>query len=77
MWLRTLLSVNLGLINLLPIPVLDGGNFVIFFIEMLICRELNPKVKDYIFKFGIFIILAIMVLATWNDVVHLISRWFD
>ena len=77
LYFMALLSVNLGLINLLPIPVLDGGNFVIFFIEMLVRRELNPKVKDYIFKFGIAIILAIMVLATWNDVVHLIGRWFD
>lgn len=77
LYFMALLSVNLGLINLLPIPVLDGGNFVIFFIEMIIRRELNPKVKDWIFKFGIAIILAIMVLATWNDVVHLISRWFD
>lgn len=76
-YFMALLSVNLGLINLLPIPVLDGGNFVIFFIEMITRRELNAKVKDYIFKFGLLIILAIMVLATWNDVVHLIGRWFD
>lgn len=76
-YFMALLSVNLGLINLLPIPVLDGGNFIIFFIEMLTGRDLNTKVKDFIFKLGIIIILAIMVLATWNDVVHLISRWFD
>ena len=76
-YFMALLSVNLGLINLLPIPVLDGGNFVIFFIEMLTGRDLNTKIKDFIFKLGIIIILAIMVLATWNDVVHLISRWFD
>lgn len=72
-----LLSVNLGLINLMPIPVLDGGNIVIFLIEMLIGRELQPKVKEYIFKIGLFIILGIMLLATWNDITHLISRWFD
>lgn len=76
-YFMALLSVNLGLINLLPIPVLDGGNFIIFFIEMLTGRDLNTKIKDFIFKLGIIIILAIMVLATWNDVVHLISRWFD
>ncbi len=76
-YFMALLSVNLGLINLLPIPVLDGGNFVIFLLEMITGRELNAKVKDYIFKLGLLIILAIMVLATWNDVVHLISRWFD
>lgn len=76
-YFMALLSVNLGLINLLPIPVLDGGNFVIFFIEMVCRRELNAKVKEYIFRFGLLIILAIMVLATWNDVVRLIGRWFD
>lgn len=77
MYFMALLSVNLGLINLLPIPVLDGGHIVIFLCEMVSRRELNPRVKDYIFKFGLFIILAIMVLATWNDVAHLIDRWFD
>ena len=76
-YFMALLSVNLGLINLFPIPVLDGGNLVIFVIEMIIGRELPLKAKEYIFRVGLFIILAIMVLATWNDIVHLISRWFD
>lgn len=71
-----LLSVNLGLINLFPIPVLDGGNIVIFLIEMIIGRDLKENVKDYIFKFGLLIILAIMLLATWNDILHLANRWF-
>lgn len=75
-YFMALISVNLGLINLFPIPVLDGGNLVIFVIELLIGRELKPTVKDWIFKFGIVIVLALMVFATWNDVVHLISRFF-
>lgn len=77
LYFMALLSVNLGLINLLPIPVLDGGHVIIFLCEMVIRRDLKPKIKDYIFKFGFLIILAIMILATWNDVVHLINRWFD
>lgn len=76
-YFMALLSVNLGMLNLLPIPVLDGGNVVIFVIEMIIGRELDVRIKDGIFKFGLLIILAIMVLATWNDVVHLIGRFFD
>ena len=76
-YFMALLSVNLGLINLLPIPVLDGGHVLIFLCEMVTRRELSLRVKDYIFKFGLLVILAIMVLATWNDVVHLINRWFD
>ena len=76
-YFMALLSVNLGLLNLFPIPVLDGGSLVIYLIELVIGRELNAKIKDYIFKFGLFIVLALMVLATWNDITHLISRWFD
>ncbi|MCQ2734744.1 MAG: RIP metalloprotease RseP [Alphaproteobacteria bacterium] len=72
-----LLSVNLGLINLLPIPVLDGGSIIIFLVEMIIGKDLQPKIKESIFKIGMFIILVIMLLATWNDITHLISRWFD
>ncbi len=75
-YFMALISVNLGLINLFPIPILDGGNLVIYLIEMVIRRELKPKVKDYIFKFGLGILLVIMVWATWNDIHHLISRWF-
>ena len=75
-YFMALISVNLGLINLFPIPVLDGGNLVIYIIEMVSRREIKPKVKDYIFKFGLIVLLIIMLLATWNDIVHLIGRWF-
>lgn len=75
-YFMALISVNLGLINLFPIPVLDGGNLVIYLVEMVIRRELKPEFKDYIFKFGLVILLAIMVFATWNDIVHLFGRWF-
>ena len=75
-YFMALISVNLGLINLFPIPVLDGGNLVIFVVEMLNGEELKPRTKEYIFRFGLGIILALMVFATWNDVVHLVGRWF-
>ena len=76
-YFMALLSVNLGLINLLPIPVLDGGSLVIFLIELVIGKELKPDIKEKIFKVGLCIILGIMLFATWNDITHLISRWFD
>lgn len=76
-YFMALLSVNLGLINLLPIPLLDGGHVVIFIVEMIIGREIKTRDKDIIFKIGLLIICAIMILATWNDITHLISRWFD
>lgn len=72
-----LLSVNLGLINLFPIPLLDGGHVVIYIIEILLRREINEKAKDYVFKLGFCILIALMIFATYNDVVHLIKRWFS
>jgi len=71
------LSINLGLINLFPIPLLDGGHILIYMIEMISRRELTEKVKNIFFKFGVIIILTLMVFATWNDIVHLFKRWFS
>ena len=71
-----LLSINLGLINLLPLPLLDGGHVVIYLIEIVIRREISEKVKDYIFRVGLFIIIALMLLATYNDFARLFHRWF-
>ena len=72
-----LLSINLGLINLFPIPLLDGGHVVIYLLEIVTRRELNTKIKEYLLKVGLGFILFLMVFATWNDVKHLITRWFE
>ncbi len=72
-----LLSVNLGLINLFPIPLLDGGHVVIYLLEIISGRELNDTIKDYMFKFGMFLILSLMVFATYNDFARLFHRWFS
>ena len=72
-----LLSINLGLINLFPIPMLDGGHVVIYLIEIVLRREINEQAKDYIFKLGFFLLIALMVLATYNDIVRLFNRWFS
>ena len=72
-----LLSINLGLINLFPIPMLDGGHVVIYLIEIILRREINEQAKEYIFKFGFFLLIALMVLATYNDFARLFNRWFS
>lgn len=71
-----LLSVNLGLINLFPVPLLDGGHVVIYLIEIATGREMNEKIKDGLFKVGFALLISLMVFATWNDVVRLVHRWF-
>lgn len=72
-----LLSINLGLINLFPIPLLDGGHVVIYLLEIVSRRELNAKIKDVLLRIGLAFLLFLMVFATWNDLKHLFTRWFE
>ena len=65
------LSVNLGLINLFPIPLLDGGHLMYFAAEGIRGRPLGPRAQDYGFRLGLILVLILMVFATWNDLVQL------
>lgn len=67
-----LLSVNLGLMNLLPIPALDGGRILFVLYEAIFRKPLNKKVESAIIAVGAVFVLIIMVLVTWND----IQRYF-
>ena len=76
--LMALLSVNLALINLFPIPILDGGHLVMYAYEAVRGRPLPPRAQEYAFRGGLAILLAIFVLATWNDLTHLrVVDWFS
>lgn len=70
-FLMAMLSVNLGLINLFPIPMLDGGHLAFYLAEALRGRPLGPKVQEYGFRFGLVLVLILVVFVTWNDLVHL------
>jgi regulator of sigma E protease len=65
------LSVNLGLINLFPIPVLDGGHLLFYAAEALRGRPLGQRAQEFGFRVGLAIVLTLMVFATWNDLSHL------
>jgi regulator of sigma E protease len=65
------LSVNLGLINLLPVPMLDGGHLVFYGVEWARGRPLGPKVQEYSFRFGLVLVILLMGYATWNDLKQL------
>jgi regulator of sigma E protease len=65
------LSINLGLINLFPIPMLDGGHLIFYFIEAIMGRPVNEKAQEYSFRFGLILVLLLMVFATWNDLEQL------
>ena len=68
--LAALLSVNIGLINLFPVPMLDGGHLMYYGIEALMGKPLSERVQDFGFKIGMALVLMLMVFATWNDLVH-------
>lgn len=70
-WFTAVLSINLGLINLFPIPMLDGGHLVLFAIEAARGRPLTERSQEMAFRFGLALVLTLMVFATWNDLVQL------
>lgn len=66
-----LLSVNLGIINFFPIPVLDGGHLLFFFIEAVIGRPVNTKTREIAQQAGIFILILLMILVFYNDIARI------
>ena len=68
------LSINLGLINLLPIPVLDGGHLLFYIIEGIRGKPVPEKVQEYAFMGGLVLVVSVMLMSTWNDVVRLILK---
>ena len=71
--LTALISINLGILNLLPVPVLDGGTALFCLLEMVFRRPMNRKLQEYSMRFGMALLVALMVLATFNDVWRLIK----
>jgi regulator of sigma E protease len=65
--LVALISINLGFINLLPVPVLDGGHLLFYAIEAVRRRPVTPRVQEWAFRGGLAAILALMLLVTIND----------
>ena len=71
-----MLSVNLGLINLFPIPILDGGHLLFYLAEAMRGRPLPPRALEYGFRAGFALLAGLFVFATWNDLAHLgLFRW--
>ena len=62
-----LISINLGFINLLPVPVLDGGHLFLYAVEAVRRRPLAPKVQEWAFASGFAALMSLMLFLTWND----------
>ena len=69
--LAAVLSVSIGLINLFPIPLLDGGHLLYYGCEAVLGRPLGERAQELGFRFGVVLIVGLMLLTTWNDLVRL------
>ena len=69
--LAAVLSVSIGLLNLFPIPLLDGGHLLFYLIEALRGRPLSERAQEVGFRIGLAIVVMLMIFATFNDIVHL------
>ena len=70
------LSVSIGLLNLFPIPMLDGGHLVYYAIEAVRGRPLGENAQEWGFRIGFSLVIMLMVVGTWNDLVRVATVWF-
>jgi regulator of sigma E protease len=71
-WLMGLISLQLGIFNLLPIPILDGGHLTIIAFESILRRDLSIRVKERILEVGFYMLILLMVVVLFNDIVKIL-----
>jgi regulator of sigma E protease len=69
--LAAVLSISIGLLNLFPVPLLDGGHLLFYAVEALRGRPLSDRAQEMGFRIGLGLVLMLMVFATYNDILHL------
>jgi regulator of sigma E protease len=72
--LMSMVSLNLAIFNLLPIPILDGGTLLLLIIEMLLQREVSLQVKETVFKLGFVFLMMIVVFVIYNDISRIVTN---
>ena len=66
-----IVSISLGILNLLPIPLLDGGHLLFYAIEAVRGRPLGERAQEYGFRIGLALVLTLMIFVTFNDLIQL------
>jgi regulator of sigma E protease len=69
--LTAMLSVSIGLLNLFPVPLLDGGHLLFYAIEAIRGRPLSERAQEIGFRIGLALVVMLMIFATFNDIIHL------
>ncbi|GJD34702.1 RIP metalloprotease RseP [Methylobacterium aerolatum] len=73
--LIALLSVSIGLLNLFPVPLLDGGHLLFYAFEVVRGRPLSERAQEVGFRIGLALVLMLMLFAAWNDILNLGASW--
>ena len=71
------ISISLGLINLFPIPMLDGGHLMFYLFETILGKPLSQKTQEGFFRIGLFLLLFLMVFVTFNDLKGILPLYTD
>lgn len=69
-------SIGIGLVNLLPVPVLDGGHLLFYAVEGIIRRPISEKVQMIALNIGVVLLICLLILTSWNDIVRIFVRLF-
>jgi regulator of sigma E protease len=76
LWLIFIISLNLGIMNLLPIPALDGGRLLFLIVEAIRGKPIPPEKEGTVHAIGMVLLLGLFVVLTFHDIVKLISGGF-
>ena len=74
LYLAALISVNIGVMNLLPFPALDGGRIFFVLVEAVRRKPIPPEKEGVVHFIGMALLIALMIVATWNDILRLIGH---
>lgn len=73
-WFMAVISINLGVINILPIPVLDGGHLLFYFFEAIFRRPFPKKLQEIGFRVGFALLVSLMIFTTFNDITNILKN---
>lgn len=73
LFIMALITINIGVANLLPLPALDGGRLFFLFIEAIRRKPINPKYEGYVHAAGLVLLLTLMVVVTFNDILRIVN----
>lgn len=75
--LAAILSISVGILNLLPIPLLDGGHLAYYAVEAVRGKAMHENVQQFGFRIGLMLVTSLMVFATYNDIMRLARQWMN